>query len=336
MENKYCRICWNTAGWQKPSNDAAHIETGKSYVAQNQFGHEEWLFNYEWLINGCRYGFLQPIGKHYPKYTGKSCSIVLYTISPEKKILLVGRLQDVHVPTENELAKVLRIADEQGWLDEMRESVALIGGNVGVLQNPEPREIFNIRFRPENVEIFDPKPRVVGKHKITTPPHWYQLYNWEDDDDLETSSLAPSLTVDDPRRSEELQIRAAQRGVIVDPKHVRLQNRLYETLCLEHGANNVDYEANFVDLTVRSANRRTFFEIKTDQTVRRCIRNAIGQLLDYAYYPNGEERTSLVVVGDAPITSSDKDYLAHLRQQFGLDIYYSRFLWETNTLDEKI
>ena len=133
MENKYCRICWNTNGWQKPSNDAAFIESSKSYVAQNQFGHEEWLFNYEWIIDDFRYGFLQTIRKFYDKYVGDSCSIMLYTISPEKETLLVGHLRHVHIPTESQLERVLDIARRWGWLDEMRASVELIGGNVDIL-----------------------------------------------------------------------------------------------------------------------------------------------------------------------------------------------------------
>ena len=43
-----------------PTGDAARIETGDSYVARNLFGHEEWIFNFEWIIDGFRYGFLQP------------------------------------------------------------------------------------------------------------------------------------------------------------------------------------------------------------------------------------------------------------------------------------
>ena len=68
---KYCRICWNTSYWREPTGEASRLEVGKSYVRQNGFGHEEWLFNFSWLQPGpigtstkFKYGFLQPIGKY--------------------------------------------------------------------------------------------------------------------------------------------------------------------------------------------------------------------------------------------------------------------------------
>jgi len=60
MSDRYCRICWNTRAWRAPSASASDSEKG-SYVARHGFGHEEWLFNYEWCIDDFRYGFLQPI-----------------------------------------------------------------------------------------------------------------------------------------------------------------------------------------------------------------------------------------------------------------------------------
>lgn len=95
--DKYCRICWNTKKWKQPTGEAEKLETGKSYVAENGFGHEEWLFNFSWLLTGGHfagntpylYGFLQPIGKYYSKYKGKIFSALLYT-SPDGKCLFVA------------------------------------------------------------------------------------------------------------------------------------------------------------------------------------------------------------------------------------------------------
>ena len=121
MQNKFCRICWNTSGWRIPTGD--RTETGNSYVAEHGFGHEEWLFNYEWLIDGYRYGFLQPIGKYLSKYTGHHCSITLYTLTSDKNILLIGRMDNVYIPDSDELQQVSDIYTERGWLDQMRDHV---------------------------------------------------------------------------------------------------------------------------------------------------------------------------------------------------------------------
>src|SRR5439155_11622950 len=40
-----------------------------------------------------------------------------------------------------------------------------------------------------------------------------------------------------------------------------------------------------------------FFDVKTEPTVKLCIRAAVGQLLEYSYYPSEERATNLIVVG---------------------------------------
>ena len=54
------RICWNSKGWVFPLGEAKELEAG-TYVARFGFGHEEWLFNFAWLIDGYHYSFLQPV-----------------------------------------------------------------------------------------------------------------------------------------------------------------------------------------------------------------------------------------------------------------------------------
>ena len=178
MYDKFSRICWNTAEWQKPTGDAAKVETA-SYVATHRFGHEEWLFNFEWLIDGYRYGFLQPILKYYKKYKGHSCSILLYTVTPEKDTLLVAKIANVYIPEEDELNRALRKYENSGWMDSMRADVEVIGGCLTVLDNPKAVEVVNMRFHPENVTmIFDPRQRVIGEHKIARNRR-YHPFDWD-------------------------------------------------------------------------------------------------------------------------------------------------------------
>ena len=86
MMRKYCRICWNTRYWREPTGEAAKIETGRSYVRENGFGHEEWLFNFAWIQplptdsdRHVKYGFLQPIGKYRSTYEGKRLTTCSFT-----------------------------------------------------------------------------------------------------------------------------------------------------------------------------------------------------------------------------------------------------------------
>ena len=317
-----------------PTGDAAKIETGNSYVAEHRFGHEEWIFNFEWIIDGFRYGFLQPINKYYQTYSGQSCSILLYTLTPKRETLLVGQINNAYVPEQDELDRVFEISTEKGWIDDMRADVEQVKGDLTVLKDPAPTTIANIRFRPQDVDIFDPRPRVIGEHKIVQVRR-YQPLDWNNDyPEIEIPPPRPKKN--DPRRSEGERTRAAQEASRIDPKHIRLQNRLYKHLCNKHGHAKVHYEQNFVDLTLEESEGCTFFEIKTETTAKHCIREAMGQLVEYAHYHNHNRAIRIVVVGDAPPTERDRSYLAFLRKKYHLPIYYSRFLWESDELSQEV
>ena len=335
MHDKFSRICWNTSGWRKPTGDAVHVETGQTYVAAHHFGHEEWLFNFEWLINGYRYGFLQPIGKFYQKYKGNSCSVLVYTVTPEQETLLVAKISDAYIPDEDELRRVLRKYEDSGWLDGMRADIEIIGGDLKAIDDPKPAEIANIRFRPENVQVFDPMPRVTANHRFAKKPRFYHPFNW-DGILPDTEVLPPPHDEIDPTRSERERTRAAQEGTRVDPRHVRLQNRLYRRLCQKYGKSNVWYENSYVDLTLNESIGCTYFEIKMESTAKRCIRSALGQLLEYAHYPTHCRAKRLVVVGDVRPTDADRQYVSYLRDKYQIPIYYRQFHWEANELGDEI
>ena len=328
MDDKFCRICWNTAGWRIPTGE--RTERGNSYVATYGFGHEEWLFNYEWMIDGFRYGFLQPIGKHFTTYSGDQCSIALYTLTPDKHTLLVGILRNVYIPQLNELHGILETYRARGWIDQMRHHVRNVDADIGDLGNPNPQAIANIKFRPEDVTIFDPRLRVIGDHKIVRNLR-YHPFDWIDNFPT-TEIQPPPYNGHDPRRSEHERTRAAQEASTYDARHTRLQNRLYEHLCSTHGKECVRYEDNYVDLSLSLPNGDVFFEVKMETSAKRCIRLAVGQLLEYSHYPTHARAQRLVVVGDAPVAMEDQAYLVHLRETYRLPIYYSQFSWESNEL----
>jgi hypothetical protein len=61
------------------------------------------------------------------------------------------------------------------------------------------------------------------------------------------------------------------------------------------GGDAVYYERSFVDLVVEKDGATIFFEIKIAPTAKTCIRDALGQVLEYGIYPNSL-RASLTLV----------------------------------------
>ena len=53
----------------------------------------------------------------------------------------------------------------------------------------------------------------------------------------------------------------------------------------------------------------TYFEIKIALTAKGCIREALGQLLEYNVYPGEQRASEMVVVGEHPATANDGIYL---------------------------
>ena len=66
----------------------------------------------------------------------------------------------------------------------------------------------------------------------------------------------------------------------------QMQPVLFKALCAQFGEGNVGYEndtgrGSFIDLVVCDGKRYHYYEIKTFPCVRTCIRDAIGQLLEF-------------------------------------------------------
>jgi hypothetical protein len=317
------------------------LELGESYVAANGFGHEEWLFNFDWLLSGFdtadqtayRYGFLQPIYKHRRKYVGETFSILVYAVDPSQTTKAVAVIENAYVPNDEELNWVLERTRQNGWLDLMRQQLRELGVPEGPLTAPAPATIANIRFLPENVTFCNPMVPLAPPHK-TTRIHRYQLLNWDDGFLLPRarSDRVPPRQVEnhgDTRdRSEGTRTRAAQPSTVYDPQHAKLQNRLRSFLCSIYGENAVKMEREFVDLRLIENGMTTFIEIKMESTAKKCVRSALGQLVEYAHYPNLKKANKLLVVGDVDPSDDDATYLRFLRDTYQLPLYYARWSWE--------
>ena len=165
--------------------------------------------------------------------------------------------------------------------------------------NWSPAWSLNIRFNPSDVTVFEPM-RIVHEDHTIARIHRYHPYDWDGEQIPVVGDEEKTNDPDERTRSELQRRRAAQHATTVDPRHVRLQNRLYSSLKSRYGDGAVRYEQDYVDLKVIGQDGCIFFEIKTDTTAKKCIRNALGQLLEYSSYPAEQRAQKLVVVGDAP------------------------------------
>ncbi|MFT5717972.1 MAG: hypothetical protein ACI9T7_002171 [Oleiphilaceae bacterium] len=82
----------------------------------------------------------------------------------------------------------------------------------------------------------------------------------------------------------------AEKKLNIRLKHNDYQELLYKELVIIHGKENVGTEVNVngtsIDLVVKKGeDKYWFYEIKTASTAKACIRQALGQIFEYSYWP---------------------------------------------------
>lgn len=131
--------------------------------------------------------------------------------------------------------------------------------------------------------------------------------------------------------------RSASRKSMAGQQHNDIQNKLYTYLKDKLGASSVGTELDTgsgtsIDVVTQHEGKITFYEIKTGQSVRACIRQALPQLLEYAFFPEDQRAHELIVISHLAATPDATRYLNHLKKKFGLPLTYMQFDLETNTL----
>lgn len=77
-----------------------------------------------------------------------------------------------------------------------------------------------------------------------------------------------------------------------------------------------------IDLVARYGDELWFYEVKTSASVRSCIREAIGQLLEYSLWPGATRPHRLVVVGEPDLDPAAARYIATLNETLSIPITY--------------
>jgi hypothetical protein len=118
-----------------------------------------------------------------------------------------------------------------------------------------------------------------------------------------------------------------ERELDVELRHNILQHQLYRQLVAKHGKENVRSEqpsgvGTRIDTVLRNNEEYWFYEIKTALTPRACLREAIGQILEYGFWPGAQEPARLIVIGETPIDDEAREYLLRLEDRFSLRIEY--------------
>lgn len=246
---------------------------------------------------------------------------MLYTIGPKSSWFRVGEIRACQVLEEAQAMSALAEFKKRGWYDEMRAHVSLIQGRPRALQTSTATELFNVRFRPEDAEVYEPMVPVRSSD-VLLKQRRYNLVDVSSPRNSIRDEWATRVGTTQKRAVGKIP-RSGQLATQVDLVHSQLQQELYEALKTKF-RNGVIMEEGYVDVKLRLGSESVLFEVKSDPNPIAAIREAVGQLLQYAYQCglDGERVSELVVVGPGHLGDRERRYLRHLRHTRGLPISY--------------
>ncbi|MEL7147822.1 MAG: hypothetical protein AAFO69_15725, partial [Bacteroidota bacterium] len=332
-DRRLMRLTWNDRGWQYPmGHDWSQAKQGVSTNKhENQYGyaHEEWLFNRQFQLDGFQYGYIRGV-HNMPKSAEHIDEVVLFTIDPaSKQRYLVGRVLDVEI-----------IEDYQPEIDKFQPVYdSLKKEMISQLQEVEADDKYfrehalfpNVRFRWENLHIYDPllPTELVDPHKHTR----FGAYKLTEDMEemVESLEIDPSLVFQSGRgKVAHHYVQTTKAGKRqVYKLHSEITNTLYDYL---HQVDGYDEQmlseektrvaGGIVDLVVNREGRLRLFEVKTHHTAMANIREALGQLLEYALLDASIELEQLIIVGPAKMKQAEQEYLERLKELIQVNLSY--------------
>ncbi|MFL6390411.1 MAG: hypothetical protein ACJ71U_23245 [Terriglobales bacterium] len=112
-------------------------------------------------------------------------------------------------------------------------------------------------------------------------------------------------------------------------RHNQIQPALFDYLKSMYGdcvsGEQPTADGTYIDVAVCQSGEYTYYEIKTGLSAQSCIREALGQLLEYSFWPGAQSAIRLVIIGEPPLDKRAKAYLESLRRQFSLPVEYRQF-----------
>lgn len=331
-KNKLSKICWNTENWKFPSGSQGKSVSTESYEADTGYGHEEWLLDKSKLVDSYHYAFLQPLNIKTDRHENEIYNISLFTINNLNKQYFVGEIKNVECINADESTRVFNIYKAKGWIEKMREDIERVGANYQKFNETPPEIFFNIRFKFN--DVLQPDELIeVAENDINITTNRYKLLPRKAEIELGTDNDEDET--EGNKKNTNKRKKVFNSDCEYDPYHDQMQNEIFELLKTpKYNYKKVFIERGRVDIKAKTQQDSWhYFELKTDNP-KQSIRKALGQILEYAYFPDTEKAEKLIIIADEEPSESVKKYLDHIRKKFELPISYRHFNLATKELSE--
>ncbi|OWK69211.1 hypothetical protein [Pedobacter sp. AJM] len=349
------RLTWNLEhGYMSPSGRQGKSKDLKSHEGQFGYGHEEWLFDNAKLIDGYHYGFLEPVRKYQKFHTGKIYDVTFYTLDADSSIRYeVGEVYGLEVIDEQLADSIKQQYKTNGWLQEMEQQIIACGANDNGFSGFNGIDIFNVRYRPENLRINSPYKAIPKENAIYSAQRYtfiqdtsFSLNIEEEEEQFIFITPFPPSSNDGKDTNEDTG-QPKRKKSFRKPKEVEIVY-LHDAISIAltqkirgihqhqnvHPEHPAGYGQHRIDIVVNTNQGLVFYEIKTYPSILTAIREAFGQLMEYSYWSKHNRAVKIIIVTQIPITPKAKEYFNHLRDKFNLPLYYQSFDLSTGHLSE--
>ena len=346
-DKRLMRLTWNTNNWQYPCGlkwKKASVSSSKPFENKHGYGHEEWLFNPRFNLNGYQYGDIRG-ADNIAGEVEYIDELHLFTIDPETKDrYLVGVLRNVEVISEfEEKQEIVRPLFED-YREQMLSELELVGADIAYYANQkfEP----SVKFKMEEADVFsEPIPANQLKHENKF--NRFQPYKIDEElEDLLNSAYNPEInfvfTIGEAvSKGRYKKVTVANEALVVR-SHTDITKDLSKYLQKEVNIEkeNISIEKTrvgntIVDVAVKEGNQYSFFEVKTNSKASRNIRQAIGQLLEYALMDAKPRIRRLVIVGPAGLDQIEQAYFRSLQKTISIPLEYWAYTFNKHRIADK-
>lgn len=343
LEKRLLRITWNENLWERPSGHPWEKDNqGNSSIAyENQFGFggEEWLLNLRYNLDGFQYGYIRGLWE-----VTKIVFIdeaYLFTIDPETKDrLLVAILRNVELIDPTNLPKQVRSNFDSHSVEAIQE---LKDVNADYKQFKLQEFYPVVKFKVEEATVFDQPIKI---NEIKEGQRYNRFKPYIVDESLEKLLKKVGISRSFIFTPGKRLIKKNGHERIVKPRtctivgvHNQICKHLEDYLAPKYTVlkKNLSIERtlfgdNIADIVLKETNGSyKIIEVKTSTNTRYNIREAFGQLIDYAYWYDDFKVTELIIVSPGVLTKSHQEYFERVRKALNIKISYWEYISENDS-----
>ena len=348
-ENRITRLVWNDNQWHIPMgrkfNPTWQGLSDKPYHSQYGYGHEEWLFNPRYQIDGMQYGYIRGVAK-LKESTDFVNNLFIYSIDPKtKQSYLIAHLKNVEVYSDpDELEPEIRNL-YLNTINEMRIELENVGADPSNLINDEgtiPRLGFPIQDAVIYEEMIPLPDDLLKLHRFM--PYKIDIDIQSIISEIETEYDEAQLNFSEGNNTgkNKYKTKGRSKGGEVEKVHADITNDLHKYLTTNNryrgykiSTEKTTIGTNLIDSIAKSNEGSIIFEVKTRSKVLPNIREALGQILEYGLLNSQLNVEKLVILGPAFPNMRDLTYLKNLKSHLKLPLEYCSYDKSASTLNNK-